>query len=206
MQNFILVFAISYLLGSMHISYVFLKRTKNADIRQVGTGNAGASNAFIHFGAKVGAITAACDISKGFLAVFLTRLIFGPSISLLAFSALAAVIGHVFPFYMEFRGGKGLATIIGATTAISVPYALLLIATLFIVTFTVNYIAIGTLSTGICSAAIFFYNYRYSWATLFYAIVMLIMLFKHIPNYVRIYKKEEMPFRETILSKIRRDA
>lgn len=104
---------LGYLIGSFNPSYL-LARKKGVDIRRQGSGNAGASNALILFGKLWGAICALADIGKACFALWLTAVLFPEGQRVFCVTAVACVLGHIFPFYMGFRGGKGLACLGGA--------------------------------------------------------------------------------------------
>lgn len=99
---------IGYLLGTINPSYI-LGRIKGVDIREKGSKNAGASNALIHFGKLWGVLCALLDIAKSCLAIGICTDLFPYAHSLLPIVGTACIVGHVYPFYMNFRGGKGLA-------------------------------------------------------------------------------------------------
>ena len=103
---------LGYSLGCINPAYI-LARIKGFDIHEKGSGNAGASNALITMGKLRGFFCAAFDIAKAALAVLLARLLF-PNVDTFAVSASCAILGHIFPFYLRFRGGKGLACLCGA--------------------------------------------------------------------------------------------
>ncbi|MFX1377309.1 MAG: glycerol-3-phosphate acyltransferase [Promethearchaeota archaeon] len=107
----ILSILIGYLLGSINPGY-FLGRLKGIDIREEGTGNAGTSNVHIVLGFKYGLLTAIYDTLKGIAAIFIA-LGMGANYIFAHISGFAAIAGHIFPFYMNFRGGQGIATASG---------------------------------------------------------------------------------------------
>ncbi|MFX1297498.1 MAG: glycerol-3-phosphate acyltransferase [Promethearchaeota archaeon] len=107
----ILGILIGYLLGAINPGY-FFGRLKGIDIREEGTGNAGTSNVRIVLGVKYAAFTAFYDTFKGIIAIFLAILI-GANTIFAQISGYAAIIGHIFPFYIQFRGGQGIATASG---------------------------------------------------------------------------------------------
>jgi len=111
-----------YLLGSFPSAYVIGRLVKGIDIRQVGGGNAGALNTAREVGFVPGLIVLVIDISKGALAVQLARIMGAGSIWVFA-AGFTAVLGHIFPVYLKFRGGKGAATTIGVFLALA-PVAL----------------------------------------------------------------------------------
>ena len=117
------VLAVSYLLGSIPFGYLLVRIFRKEDIRARGSGNIGATNV-ARSGAKgLGALTLVLDLTKGLLAVLLARhvapAIFGHPSDLPVLAAVAAVLGHVFPVWLRFRGGKGVATALGAFLALS---------------------------------------------------------------------------------------
>ncbi len=105
---------LGYAFGCIQTSYIVGKLTRKIDIRDYGSGNSGATNAIRVLGTKVGLACMAGDILKGILAMVTVSLIFGyDQKHLLLFTGVGAVLGHNFPFYMGFRGGKGVAVTIG---------------------------------------------------------------------------------------------
>lgn len=114
--QFLLVAVGSFLIGGINFAILFTRRIKHADIRSVGSGNAGTTNVFRVFGLGLGALTFLCDALKGVLVCILCRFIFeytGYSHVFQCCAGLFAVLGHIFPAYHKFSGGKGVATSIG---------------------------------------------------------------------------------------------
>ncbi len=143
---------IGYIFGLFQTSYLYGKLLKGLDIRAKGSGNAGTTNAIRVFGKKVGLLTAVCDIVKCILAVLLVNALFSISfpetIFLLRMYASAGVIlGHVYPFYMNFRGGKGIACFGGMVLAFG-DWTLTLIAFAFLVVCLLGtkYMSLGSLT------------------------------------------------------------
>ena len=110
--NIILVLAVAYLVGSFPLAYLMGRWLKGFDIRQVGTKNMGTMNTFYQVGFWPGMLVLTADISKGALAVAIARALETPQIIELA-AGMVAVLGHVFPVWLKFKGGKGGATCIG---------------------------------------------------------------------------------------------
>ena len=159
---------IGYVFGLFQTSYI-LGKMKGIDIRDSGSGNAGTTNALRILGKKAGAITFACDILKCILAVLLTWAIFHNSHAdivplLKIWTSAGVVLGHVFPFYMNFKGGKGIAPMGGMIIAFGDPLLILIclltFLTLFFVTHYVSLAALclsaaflaGLILRGICHA------------------------------------------------------
>lgn len=111
-MNIFLVVVIAYMLGNISPSYIMGKKYKNLDIRKHGSGNAGTTNALRVLGKKSAAIVFLVDLVKGLIAVQIGHLIAGYTGALTA--AVFVVIGHIFPVFLGFKGGKGIATTIGA--------------------------------------------------------------------------------------------
>jgi glycerol-3-phosphate acyltransferase PlsY len=129
---------IGYLLGSISPSYIISKK-KKVDLRKCGTGNLGASNTFVNLGKKYGILVMAFDIFKAWLAVNLSAALFpGVAIARVA-SGSAAVIGHNHPFYLKFKGGKGIAAFGGFVLAYSVHQFLFLLALCLLIAVIINY-------------------------------------------------------------------
>ncbi len=122
----------SYLLGSIPFGYLLYKLRAGGDVRSIGSGNIGATNVLRGAGVAAGAATLILDGSKGFMAVTLAGLLTGNSPEWTSLAAVLAIAGHVFPVFLKFRGGKGVATGFGAFLALS-PSAVLSVAILFVV-------------------------------------------------------------------------
>ncbi len=138
---------IGYLFGLIQTGYIYGKMN-HVDIRKHGSGNAGTTNALRTLGWKAGVITFVGDCLKCVLAVVVVRLIFAESghVELLAFYAgLGAVLGHNFPFYLNFKGGKGIASTAGLILAIN-PVMFLIVAVVFIgIVLITQYVSLGSL-------------------------------------------------------------
>jgi len=125
------VVVIGYLLGSIPAAYLVAKRRKGVDIREVGVGNMGAANTFREIGPREGAIVWAVDVAKGAVAILIAQALNVPQLWVLG-AGFAALLGHIFPAYIGFKGGKGAATIMGiflvlAPEAMAITFVLLAI-------------------------------------------------------------------------------
>ena len=122
---YLVVALVAYLMGSFSTSYV-VSRIKKVDLKKTATRNLGASNTTVVLGWKFGLLVGVVDISKGIGAVLLTRF-FAPDLPAIAYVAATCVtLGHIFPFYLKFRGGKGFATFIGSVAGLCFPFAVVL--------------------------------------------------------------------------------
>lgn len=129
-MDILLLVVFAYLLGSVPIGFL-LGSLSGLDIRQVGSGNIGATNVARVVGKRQGLLTLVGDVAKGFIPAFLS-LRLGYSLPVTGLVALAAFIGHLYPVFLQFRGGKGVATAFGVFLGLA-PMATLLLAAVFLV-------------------------------------------------------------------------
>ena len=144
----ILGVAIAYLLGAVPFGYLLVKWTKGADVRESGSGNIGATNVMRTTGRGIGLLTLVLDIAKGFLAVWLTGWLTGGEPVWMSLAALAVMAGHAFPVFLGFKGGKAVASFIGAFLYLT-PLPLAAVLLLFLVVVAVT----GFISAGSILAA-----------------------------------------------------
>ena len=186
--------AIGYCIGTINPSFLIAK-IKGFDIRKRGSGNAGASNALIVFGKAVGIFCALFDIYKACLAIEITRRIIFPDFSLaFIITGTAAIVGHMFPFYMKLKGGKGLACLGGVVLMYDWKFFLILLAIEIIIVLATDYICFVPMTASI----IFPITYGILEDTFLGAAIFLIatvlILFKHAENIMRIRNKTELHF------------
>ena len=189
-MEFLYCSLIGYFIGTISPSYI-IARVKGLDIRKKGSGNAGASNVLILFGKMLGFITAVLDIAKAYFSIVLTEYIFPDFKYAFAVTACACIVGHVFPFYMSFKGGKGLACLGGIILNFDVKIFFVMLAIEIIVAFITDYICfvpitasvafsiiVGTMTGDTLSASILW-------------ISTVVILYKHVENIHRIKKGTE---------------
>lgn len=195
-MGYILVILGAYLMGCSSMA-LYLSKLKKVDFRAGGSGNLGASNATILLGWGAGILVAVHDIAKSALAVILARWLFPELPYVGAVAGVASVLGHIFPFYMKFKGGKGFASYVGMTLALNWKFALVIMALVVLVTVVTDYIVAGTTLT-IVSAPIYLGIAGHSlMLTLILCIATAVILYKHRMNYVRIWKGTEIGLRST---------
>lgn len=189
----------AYLLGSVSTSIWIGKIFYGIDIRNYGSGNAGATNIFRVLGKKAGVPVLIIDILKGSLAVNLA-FIFGTespqSAGFINFQmalGAAAVLGHVFPVYAGFKGGKGIATLLGIMLAIHFQGALLSIVIFLIVLLLTKYVSLSSITAALVFplSIIVLFEATVSSLVIFSLIVWIIVLITHQKNIERLLKKEE---------------
>ncbi len=189
-----LIALIGYLIGSSNMAF-YLAKLKGVNLQSDGgTGNPGASNALILMGWKAGVLVGAHDIGKAVLAVWLAGVLFPDAAISGAVAGVACVLGHMFPFYTHFRGGKGFAAYLGMTLALNWKFALILLAAIVILLLVTDYIVMGTMTTVLAFPA-------YCAATNHVAMALILcvasaaMIWKHRGNLVRIANGTEIGFR-----------
>jgi glycerol-3-phosphate acyltransferase PlsY len=189
---------IGYLLGCFQTAYIVGRVVKRIDIRTQGSNNAGASNVTMVLGWKYGAITAFADVFKASLAVILVRTIFPGSKELVFIAGASAVLGHIFPFFLKFKGGKGAASLIGMLLAIDLKIAIIAILTIAIITLVIDYIALGSIGMfTVLPVSTYAFNYPII-CTLIGVGLALLCVYKHQINIKRIMKKEETGLRRVV--------
>ena len=193
-MDYLLAVTLGYLLGCSHMAY-YISRAKNVDMRRHGSGNLGTSNSVIVLGWPAAVAVGLHDIGKGLLAVVLAKLLFPQLEQVGALAGVACVVGHVFPFYLGFRGGKGFAAFMGVTLALNWQLALLMVVVIAAVTWFTDYLALGTFAT----IAIVPVWLGIQFGSLPLALILLaasaLILWKHRENIVRIRNKTEIGFR-----------
>ena len=175
-----------YLLGCSNMAFYLEKMTKKS-IRGGGSGNLGASNTVIRLGWLAGLLVGIHDIGKALLAVYLARWLL-PQWEYAAVAAgIACVLGHIFPFYLKFKGGKGFVSYVGVIFALDWRIALAIIVMIFVVTLITDYIVAATMMTTI-SAPISLGLHQGKWMlALILCIGSAVILYRHRENLVRIF-------------------
>lgn len=191
---------IGYCFGLVHPAYSLGKAIKGIDIRSGGSNNSGASNATVVLGWKYGVITALIDILKGTLAILVGRYILHYNIILLYIIGFGVIIGHDFPVYMNFKGGKGTASVIGVFLGINPAIGLLMGITIILITVITDYIVIGTIAIHIVAVILTFINYPMI-CTMLVFLLTLLTISKHWSNMIKIKNKTEIGLRSTLKKK-----
>jgi len=195
--KYILILLAGYLLGCSNMAF-YLARARKADLRSAGSGNLGASNAVVLLGWKAGVLTAVHDIGKAFLAVLLAKWLFPELEHAGAMAGVACVLGHIFPFYLKFRGGKGFASYFGMTLALNWKLALIIGAAIVVVTLVTDYIVCGTLTTIITVPIYLGIHHRSLMLALILCIATGVIAYKHRENYPRMLNGTELGLRSAI--------
>ena len=141
----VLVVLGAYLLGAIPFGYLIYRARSGRDIRAEGSGNIGATNVMRRAGPAAGIATLLLDAAKGYVAVWLAARLTGGAPWVIAAAAVAALLGHTFPVYLRFRGGKGVATALGVFAALA-PRSILLALVVFAITLAAfRYVSLGSI-------------------------------------------------------------
>ncbi len=197
-MNSILLCIGAYLLGSIPTAVWVGKRFYNIDVRNHGSGNAGATNVFRVLGKKAGIPVLLIDVIKGFLAVSLARFsqyTFASTqfINLELILGVFSLVGHIFPVFASFKGGKGIATLLGIIIAVY-PYAAFISILIFLVIFLISgYVSLGSMTAAVAFPIIVVYVLKiYAPSLVIFSVLIAIMvLLTHKKNIGRLLRNEE---------------
>lgn len=195
-MGYLISIILGYLLGCSSMAY-YIGMWKKQDVRKAGTGNLGASNTAVLFGWGVAVTVALHDIGKAVAAVLIAKWLFPECAYAGAAAGVASVLGHIFPFYLGFKGGKGLASFFGVTLALNWKLALLVAVILVAVTVITDYISMAAISTVIFVPAYTVITTQNLTMTMILCVATVVMLLKHWENIVRIIRREEIGLRST---------
>ena len=184
--NLIIVAVYSYLLGSIPFGLVLTKIFLKKDIREIGSGNIGTTNVLRTGKKSLAAATLVLDLLKGYFSIIITFTYFE---NLISYSALICFIGHIFPVWLKFKGGKGVATYLGVILALSYKFFLIFGITWLVLSFLFRY---ASLSSIISSLIVFVYSYFFiNNFSLILFIFFVIIIYTHRENIVRLKNSEE---------------
>ena len=168
----------------------------------MGSGNAGASNVTSEMGWKYGIITAVCDILKAFLPVKLIIILLpntNQQFELMAIAGMGAILGHIYPFFINFKGGKGIASYLGMLLAIDIKIGLIAIILLCLITIITDYVAIGSIFLYLAVPIVIISSGNYSIIVITCSLTLLIVgMIKHVINIQRIMNGKEIGLRSVI--------
>ena len=200
MALYILIAVIAYAIGSVNFSIIFSKKFAGFDVREKGSGNAGTTNMLRSVGKGLAALTLICDILKGIVAVLVSYWIgkiakdVKPEI-LIQLAGFFAIIGHTFPVYFGFKGGKGVATSLGIRLLVNWQIGLIcLVFALLVMVFT-RMVSLGSIMAALLFPVLTIFiteHYIVDGNYIIFGIAMAVLvLFNHRSNLKRIYKGEE---------------
>lgn len=199
MLSLFIFILIAYLLGSLSSAIIVSKCAGLPDPRTQGSGNPGASNILRIGGKKLAAIVLLGDVLKGWIPVILAKL-FGLPLASLAWIAFFAFIGHLYPIFFGFRGGKGVATALGGLFALAWPLGLIGLLSWVVVLFVFRYISVASMLAAIVTFFYVFYSYS---LTVYLPILLMtiILIARHFSNIQRLFQGTEPQLTQTQLKK-----
>lgn len=187
-MSMIITAILAYLLGSIPFGLLVSKQFGLGDIRQIGSGNIGATNVLRSGNKTAALLTLILDMGKGVIAVLIARAIFGEAAAGIA--GLCALLGHLFPIFLKFKGGKGVATFIGALLALSFPTGIAACAIWLLTAALGKMSSLSSLATATL-APIIAYSFYHLHGAILIALMSVFIFIKHLPNIKRILDKTE---------------
>ena len=186
-MELILVITISYLMGSVPFGLILTKIFLNKDIRDIGSGNIGATNVLRTGNKVIGYLTLLLDVLKAVIPVLYIKFNFP---ELIYVSSLSVFIGHVFPLWLKFKGGKGVATYVGILFSINYILGFIFVASWLIIFFILRYSSLGSMLATFIIPVFNFFNPSFE-NEYFFIIMFILILFTHRENVKRLINKEE---------------
>ena len=186
-MELIIIISISYLMGSIPFGLILAKIFLKKDIREVGSGNIGATNVLRTGNKLIGYLTLILDVLKAAVPVLYIKFNFP---ELVYISSLSAFIGHVFPLWLRFKGGKGVATYVGILFSINYFFGIIFIASWLVIFFISKYSSLGSILSSLIIPIFIFLNSSYE-NQYFFIIMFVLILYTHRENVKRLINKEE---------------
>ena len=180
----VIVIVASYLLGSIPTAYLLVKMKLGVDIRDLGSGNVGTTNSMRVAGRVTGLLVFLIDVLKGAAPVFAARLIGGEAMA--ACAACAAFLGHLYPLWLGFRGGKGVAISIGMAAVLTPYLALITFAVWLLLLLITHYVSIASCGSGVVLALLCLFTAQPWPYMVLYAVLCAIVLVRHRSNFRKI--------------------
>lgn len=197
---YVIIALMGYLLGCSNLAF-FLGKAKGFDIRSHGSNNAGASNATVTMGLNAGVLVGLHDVAKAFISAFSASVLFPALPGAAAVAGVSAVIGHIFPFYLGFRGGKGFASFLGLILALDWKFFLAILLIVLLITLISDYIVLGTLTTIVSFPVYLAIHHGGILIISMVCTASLVILLKHLVNIKRIFTGEEIGLRRAMSKK-----
>ncbi len=183
----LIVFILSYLLGSIPFGLILTKIFIKKDIRKIGSKNIGATNVLRTGNKSIAILTLLLDILKGGAAVLITEVYFP---NLIFLSGLAAFLGHIFPVWLKFNGGKGVATYLGILLILSLKLGLIFCLSWVVIAFTTKYSSLSSIISSLIIFIISFSEINFELNSYLF-ITFLFVLYTHKQNIIRLKNKAE---------------
>jgi glycerol-3-phosphate acyltransferase PlsY len=196
MNPWLICIPAAYLLGSIPFGYVLVRIFKKEDIRSMGSGNIGATNVARSGARGLALATLFLDLGKAFLAVKIAEHLAPTDYDLAVAAAVAAILGHVFPIWLRFRGGKGVASALGVFLALTWPSALCILAIFMVIFMLTRYVSLASIiaSATLPLFALYFVPQRSPIVVAGFLFIPLLIIVKHHQNIRRLLAGTESRF------------
>lgn len=197
MESYLVVF-LSYLIGAIPFG-LFFGKLAGIDVRNSGSGNIGATNVSRLVGKKMGVLTLVADVGKGFLPMLAAAWILKESQtgnSVVMYCGAAAFLGHLFPIYLKFKGGKGVATALGVFLYLDPVAVLIALAAFIVVVFASGYVSVGSLTAAAVFPLVLWYLGNGGSQLALAGFVSILIWVKHHENIMRLLRHEEKSFKK----------
>lgn len=203
---FILIALLSYLLGSLNFSVILSRKIANDDVRNHGSGNAGTTNMLRNYGKGMAVLTILGDMAKVAVAILIAFLVlkgfdyYNPLIKIFgintdviikSFAGFFCVLGHIFPCFFKFKGGKGVATSGGMVFMIDWKIALILLAVFAVVLVITKYVSLGSIIMAVLYPVLIFFFYKSAVLTIIASVFAIIVIIAHKENIKKLINHTE---------------
>ena len=186
-MEYLIVGIFSYIMGTIPFGLILTKILLKKDIREIGSGNIGATNALRAGNKLIGYSTLALDITKAIIPVIYVKINFP---DLLYISSLCVFLGHVFPIWLKFKGGKGVATYVGILFSINILLGFVFVASWALVFFIFKYSSLSSIIGSLCVLVYHLITDQTN-SVIFFGIMFVLIIFTHRENIKRLKNKEE---------------
>ncbi len=190
-MTFTALVVFAYFLGAIPFGLLLARFFADIDIRALGSGNIGATNVNRVLGRKLGAGTLLCDIAKGMIPVFMARVLLPGETESQTLVGLAAFLGHCFPVYLRFNGGKGVATMFGVLTILSFSSALIVFAIWAVAARLSKISSLGALSASVALPVVSHFFVSQWGVTLVMVMMSVVLIYRHKDNIRRLREGKE---------------
>ena len=194
-MNILAALLLAYFIGAIPFGYLLVRCSTGRDVRAAGSGNIGATNVLRTTGRAAGIATLVLDLAKGYVAVWLASRLTGGSTPAMSAAALAVMLGHAYPVFLKFKGGKAVASCTGAFLYLT-PLALAAVAVVFVVTVAVTrYISVGSvLAAGSLPLAVWLVSHAPAPAVIAALVASVFVIWRHKSNLARVRAGQEHMF------------
>ncbi|WP_208435795.1 glycerol-3-phosphate 1-O-acyltransferase PlsY [Bartonella phoceensis] len=182
------IFLMSYLMGSIPFGLLFTRLAKLGDVRTIGSGNIGATNVLRTGNKKIAALTLLCDMLKGTVVILVIKFLKAPieNSILISLAGFLAFLGHLFPIWLKFKGGKGVATYLGICLGVYWPAAIVFIVVWMAIFLLTHYSSLSALIAVVITPVFVYFSYPYLYLHCMLITMSILVITKHYANIGRL--------------------